>query len=783
MPAATPPAGDDAPRVSHPYAPTGPPRLILITGTAIDEQTLDNLLRTRDFAAVIPLGPSEDAATSVWERIADRPELVPHTPFKLLSLMVNASRGNLQAADDDALAYEALELTRDKPSRLLRSLSRGAQDHSGVGVAGVQLPTKFLAMPLRWLLFGAARSRLLRLTTYDGQWDVKSVRQAAGNIPAEPTAEVHPIAARARAELASIYRRSFIADCAVGGVELVFAGLREGDEAFALAAELKAESRHALAHLHYYEHHDPSQRVRTGELVGLLRDLRTGPSRFAEWHHFSATGLPGAEKPILPPKRQARRIIAWTAASLVIVLGLGLGAYAIGGGFEEDPCGEPFNRDEASGQCLPIDDGSGCVNAVLRPACEAVARQNAAIAEDDPWFTIAVALPLTFEGDDASSPTDIANQIQGAAAAQALINQNQTPKARILLVDLGPSNSEWDEAAAALLERRQDANIIAVTGLGASYEDTKLFIDRMRVEGMVVMGSTITGDNMLNGGPETNTAFRVGPTNTQEAVALAAYVREHGDLCEVFNVSDSDRSYDYSITLNEAFKAQQDEAGCAESPPRPFTYNGANVEEVNPALFNETVAALCGEIEEDSYLFFAGLSRFALPSLIRSLSLRGGACLEHRITIVTGDNASSIPHDRAVVNDLRAANVNLYYIGLAHPDQWATAGEEHRASAEQMASAVDQLMHQFGTESNLENGQALMSFDAFWVTALNAQVQGASVTADSLADQLRSYSGRTATGPLQFDERGNPVGKTLTVLAATTDLEDPVEVIDLVTSA
>jgi hypothetical protein len=57
------------------------------------------------------------------------------------------------------------------------------------------------------------------------------------------------------------------------------------------------------------------------------------------------------------------------------------------------------------------------------------------------------------------------------------------------------------------------------------------------------------------------------------------------------------------------------------------------------------------------------------------------------------------------------------------------------------------------------------------------------VTADSLADQLRSYSGRTATGPLQFDERGNPVGKTLTVLAATTDLEDPVEVIDLVTAA
>lgn len=782
MPAATPPAGTNEPPVSNPYTPTDPPRLILITGTAIDAQTLDNLQRTREFAAVIPLGPRRESTTSVWERIADRPELVPHTPFNLLSLMVDAARGNLESTDDDALAYEALELTRDKPGRLLRSLNRGAQDDSGIGVAGIQMPTKFLAMPLRWIVFGAARSRLLRLTTHDGQWDVTSVRQAAGNIPLEPTPEVHPIAARAREELANIYRRSFIADCAVGGVELVFAGVSEGDEAHELADALK-KTRDALGQLHYYEHHAPGQRLRTGELVGLLRDLRTGPSRFAEWHHFSATGLPGEEKPIVPPRQRVRRMLAWTAASLVLVLGVALGTYALGGGWDEDPCGGSFSRDEASGQCLRLDYGTGCVNAILKPACDAVARQNEAIGEDDPAFTIAVALPMSFAGDDANSPGDIANQIQGAAAAQALINQNQTPKARILLADLGPSISEWDAAAEAILKRRRDDRIIAVTGMGASYEDTKLFIDRMRNEGMVVMGSTITGDSMLNGSGDTNTTFRVAPTNAQEAVALAAFVREHGDLCEVFNVSDSDRSYDYSITLNEAFKTQQAEADCAESPPRPFTYNGANVEEVNAALFNETVAAMCGEIEADSYLFFAGLSRFALPSLIRSLGLREGDCLDHRITIITGDNASSIPHDRSVVNDLRAANVNLYYIGLAHPDQWESAGEAHRASAEQMASAVDQLLHQFGTESNLENGQALMSFDAFWVTALNAQGQGETVTADSLADQLRSFSGRTATGPLEFDERGNPIGKTLTVLAATTDLEDPVEVIDLVTAA
>jgi hypothetical protein len=245
-------------------------------------------------------------------------------------------------------------------------------------------------------------------------------------------------------------------------------------------------------------------------------------------------------------------------------------------------------------------------------------------------------------------------------------------------------------------------------------------------------------------------------------------------------VSDTDRSYDYAITLNDSFLDQQSAEGCTDAP-RPFTYNGSDISEVNPSLFNETVAAMCEEVQEDSYLFFAGLSRFALPSLIRSLSLRESACLEHKITIITGDNASSIPRDRSVVSDLRAANVELYYIGLAHPDQWEGAGAEHEQSAEQMKSAVDQLLHQFGNDANLANGQALMAYEAFRLTAVIAQGQGPTVTADSLADELRSYTGITPTGPLDFDDQGNPVNKTMTVLAATTDLDDPVEVIALVT--
>ncbi|MDA1361444.1 hypothetical protein O1R50_17585 [Glycomyces luteolus] len=783
MATTTPRAGNGDPSEnphSQPYTRADRPRLILVTGTAIDDRTLGNLLDTRAFAAVIPLGSNETRPeSSIWERFADRPELARQTPFKLLALMLDAVRGNLES-DGSALAYEALALTRDKPSRFLDALNRGSQDNAGIGVGPLQFPLKGLAIPLRWIAFGAARKRLLKLTTTDGQWDLDAVRQAAHQIP-EGDSEPNRTTDWARQELANTYRRSFIADCAVNGIELVFAGIADGDEAYELASALRAESRQSRGQLHYYEHHDPSQRARTGELFGLLRQLRTGPSRFAEWHHFGATGLSGDEQPITARRSRVRAAVSWTAVAVVLVVIAALGVFALGGGFEPDSCGEPFTRDEASGDCLRLSEGGNCVNPALKQACDAVARQNEAIGDDEDSFTVALALSMTFEGDDANSPDDIANQIQGAAAAQALINDDQYPKVRLLLTDLGPSNEEWAEAAEALVDQRREANLIAVTGLSASYEATGLFIDRMNREGLVVMGSTITGDNMLTGDPETNSAFRMGPTNTQEALALASFVREHGDLCSVFNVSDTDRSYDYSITLNESFQQQQVDEGCTDSP-RPFTYNGSDISEVNPSLFEETVAAMCQEVQEDSYLFFAGLSRFALPSLIRSLSLREQPCLEQRITIITGDNASSVPRERSLVSDMRAANVDLYYIGLAHPDQWAEAGPEHDSSAAQMKSAADQLQHQFGTNANLANGQALMSYEAFRLVALIAQGQGPTVTADSLADELRGFSGITATGPLEFDGHGNPISKTMTVLAATTDVEDPVEVIDLVVS-
>lgn len=789
MATTTPQAGNGEPSESpnsQPYVPTERPRLILVTGTAIDPQSLGNLLDTREFAAVVPFGPKEiRPGTSVWERFADRPEFARHTPFKLLSLMIDAARGNLTAADQQTLGYEALALTREKPSRLLNRLNRSEPTDPGVGVglnlvfASIEMPVKFTRL-LRGLFFSGARKRLINLTTHDDRWDVVSVQQAARQIP-DDTSAPSATADRARSEQAEVYGRSFIADCAVNGIELVFAGAADGDDAHELAAALKTARRGSTGQLHYYEHRSPSQSIRAGELIGLLRDLRTGTSRFAQWDHFGATGLPNADGPIVPSKER-RRVIAWTIALATVVAVLATLITLWGNGtFDKPPCGEPFERDATTDQCERVSEGGNCVNPILMPACEAVARQNAAVGDDEDAFTIALALSMTFEGDDANSPGDIANQIQGAAAAQALINESQSPKLRLLLTDLGPSNAAWDEAAEVLLDRRAEENLIAVAGLSTSYETTKLFIDRMNREGLVVMGSTITGDNMLTGNEETNSAFRVAPTNTQEAEALAAFVREHGDLCSVFNVSDSDRSYDYATSLNEAFQAQQAAEGCA-SAPRPFTFNGSNVSEVNPSLFEETVTAMCEEVREDSYLFFAGLSRFALPSLIRSLTLRKGPCLEHRITIITGDNASSVPHDRSLVADMRGANVDLYYIGLAHPDQWEEAGPEHLSSSEQMKSAVDQLLHQFGTDANLANGQALMSYEAVRITALIAQGQGPTVTADSLADELRDFSGITATGPLEFDGHGNPVGKTMTVLAATTDVQDPVEVIDLVSS-
>ncbi|MCD0442936.1 hypothetical protein LO763_04760 [Glycomyces sp. A-F 0318] len=771
MPEPTPAGGTPASTASADFAPGRRPHLVLVVGAAPSAKGLENLRRSTDWSAVVQFDSTEPARVAAIA-LADAPEFARRTPFRYLSMMLNARRGNLTAATETERKWEALADAGPRAGRFLGWLNRSSgSDWGSVNLPFLQLPLQaLLAVPLRWALYGAARRRMVKATSQDGRWDVETVLEATAQLPAE--GEPGDSAAEgARAELAAVYRRAFVTDCSHSRVELVLTGLGEGDRASLLAAELAGLAEDGVT---AYEHRRADQPAGAGAVNQTLKTLRTRVSRYAQWHYFA----------VRPPQVRAGALWAVTGlAVLTVAAVLAALAFQLIPGPGAADCASPFARDAATERCLPVSDGANCQDPVLMPACDAIARQNEAVGTDEPAFTLALALPMTFEGDDANVPQDILNQMQGAAAAQALINQGQSPKMRLLLADLGSNNSAWEPAADAVLERRRDHNIIGVTGLSSSFETTKRFIDRMSQEGLVVMGSTITGDSMLTDGSEENSSFRVGPTNTQEATALAALVRERSDLCTVFNVSDSDRGYDYAITLNEAFKREQEAAGCAEDPPRPFAYDGSVITELNPSSFTQTVEDVCAEIESDSYLFFAGLSRFALPSLIRSLSLRDAACLQHEVTIITGDNAASIPHNRAVVNDLRGANVQLYYIGLAHPDQWASADEGFEDSAALMAGAVEQLMHQFGADTNLENGQALMSFEALYVTALNAQVQGPTVTAASLAEALREYSGRTATGPLRFDEFGNPVGKAMTVLTATTNLDDPVEVVDLVTAA
>jgi ABC-type branched-subunit amino acid transport system substrate-binding protein len=776
MPLPTPAEGTPAPPAAVDFTPGRPPHLVLVVGSAPNAKGIENLRRSTDWAAVVPFGSTEPARVAAIA-LADAPEFSRRTPFRYLSMMLNARRGNLTAATETERKWEALADAMPRAGSFLAWLNRSSgSDWGSVTLPFLQLPIQaLLAVPLRWALYGVARRRMVKATTEDGRWDVETVLEATAQLPAEDESD-DSAAEGARDELAAVYRRAFVTDCSHSRIELVLTGLGEGDQASRLAAELGRVEGEA-GEITAYEHRRADQPAEAGVVNRTLKTLRTRVSRYAQWSYFG----------VRPPRAHSGAVAAAVglAAFTVIAVAAALVLQVVSGSGAED-CAPPFGRDAATERCLPVSDGSNCTDPVLKPACEVIARQNEAVGEDEDAFTLALALPMTFDGDDANVPTDIRNQIQGAAAAQKLINDGLSPKVRLLLTDLGSKNSAWEPAAEAIVERRDDLKIIGVTGLSSSFEDTESFIDRMSEEDLVVMGSTITGDGMFTDGPEENSSFRVAPTNTHEATALAAFIRERSDLCSVFNVSDHNRSYDYAITLNEAFKREQEAAGCVEKP-RPSTYDGSVVTELNPSLFNQIVGDVCAEIEGDSYLFFAGHSGFALPSLIRSLSTRGGShddtCMEHEITIVTGDNAASIPHNPAVVHDLRAANVQLYYIGLAHPDQWKTAGGEFDDSAEFMESAVKQLEDQFGADADLENGQALMSYEALYVTALNAQVQGPTVTAASLAEALRGYSGHTATGPLRFDESGNPIGKTMTVLRATTNLDEPVAVVDLVTAA
>jgi ABC-type branched-subunit amino acid transport system substrate-binding protein len=773
-------------------------RMILVVGSERDKDNLDKLTETGLFGGWLDLGArDQEDRLDFWEHLADRVRRERFLRLPHLELAVRAATIGFPEKSAAERLWRALDWMndlrtgREHGSSFLHKLNNNVDSEVGVGALGLQVPWRVPVIIIRWLCFGltGARSRFKRATTAANQWMVdranrlrRGVAQIRDRLGAEDRA-AGADSGEGRA-LAQLYRRAFLLDCIEQRIELVFAGALDGDRAAELLAELQAVSEgHGAAEVHSYEREPlrDAGPVPAGSGRGLV-SLIYGPAEFARWHYCSfARRSEPANPEIEAPTNISRRRVWIPVTSGIAAIALVAAVIVYVSGLLGDDCGLDFGPN-AEGRCSPVSDGTNCLKEEMRKVCEVIAEQNEAIEGD--YFTIVVALPMTFEGDDSNLERDIVNQLQGAAAAQESMN-TLSPRARLLLADLGSQNSDWEDAAEAILAIRKEENIVAVTGFGSSYEDTKEFIEQMAVGGIVAMGSTITGDDMISGGDGPNMTFRVSPTNGQEAQAIADFIQIDADICETLIVVDIDKRYSYAASLEKGFKTRQDEACGGRRRNLPLSYNGSEIRDIETAIFNRIVKDMCEVIDGDTQVLFAGLSLQALPEFLASLKGRSeyDDCSEHRITLITGDNTSSVLYNADFVQSMSTTtNLELYFVGLAHPDQWENADEGISESAKVMNSAVGKLTERFSGEENfnLLNGQALMAFEAVFVICQSARLEGSDVDSKALAERLRNYNDIGLSGRLQFDPEGNPIDKTMVMLRATGSENDPVEVVGLI---
>ncbi|MFD1659289.1 ABC transporter substrate-binding protein [Streptomyces caeni] len=315
----------------------------------------------------------------------------------------------------------------------------------------------------------------------------------------------------------------------------------------------------------------------------------------------------------------------------------------------------------------------------------------------------------------------------------------------------------------------------AVTGIGLSTDNNKAAVKALTGRGIPVVGSSITADNLANGGgkdPFPGLA-RVAPTNSDSARALASFARvSAGRALLVY-----DRPGDpYTRTLQSAFERLT--AG-SPYPPQPFSPPADRTQEGTTAnQFRQITQLVCDTPKTTDTVLFAG-RHTQLRQFVNALGARG--CMDHRLTLLTGDEGSYLTGDRRLDRAALTRNLSLRYTALAHPDAWK--GEKATTGGSPAdAAALDALIGRSGREPVgpvgpvvLDDGQLIIAHDAMRLVVQGVrEATPSGRVAPALGDVVNEWSlmkgsqrVNGASGWICLDVHGNPYDKAVPIVELT----------------
>ncbi|MEU2064111.1 hypothetical protein [Streptomyces sp. NPDC013455] len=443
-------------------------------------------------------------------------------------------------------------------------------------------------------------------------------------------------------------------------------------------------------------------------------------------------------------------------------------------------CAAGVSRPAGTDECVGVASGPyDFRQPLLRDVVEAIGRENDRLKPGG-YVTVAMMLPYT-----SGSPTnlnDIRHQLQGAYLAQYQANHDangQRPQIRLVLANPGATGAHWRPTVTQLAAMTTGPDRLrAVVGIGQSTDPNKQAVRELTRQGIPVVGSSITADDLANGqrgrDPFPGLA-RVAPTNTDEARALASFAKVSAGKALLVYDKPGDP---YTRTLRHSFAAL-----IKGSPyePQPFTPPADRSEEGTTAnTFRQITHLVCDTSRETDTILFAG-RHTQLRQFINALGGRG--CQDRKFTVLTGDEASYLTHEKELDRGALRHNLSVRYTSLAHPDAWTkdparTGGSaaDFTALRDLLTAAAREPMGPIGSTA-LDDGQLIIGYDALRLAVHGIrEAVPAGRTVPTLADvglQWPQVKGSLrvagASGWICLDVHGNPYDKAVPVVELTPE--------------
>ncbi|MFC9927076.1 ABC transporter substrate-binding protein [Streptomyces sp. NPDC127190] len=477
-----------------------------------------------------------------------------------------------------------------------------------------------------------------------------------------------------------------------------------------------------------------------------------------------------------------RRVLALLVA-VALVAGVVFAVRALT--HEDLSCAPGVSRAAAGDECVGVATGGEPYDfgqPALRPVAQAIADENATLKQGS-YVTVAMMLPYT--ATSATSLTDIRHQLQGAYLAQYQANHRangQTPQIRLVLASPGTADDgshPWQRTVDELVTMARGADRLrAVAGIGQSTDIGKAVVRALTRQGVPVIGSSISADDLANGQHDKDPfpgLARVSPTNTDEARALASFAKVNAGRAVLVYDKPGDP---YTETLKSSFQAL-----IKGSPygAQPFTPPADRSQEgTTPNTFRQITTLLCGTSQTTDTVLFAG-RHTQLRQFINALGARG--CQNRRFTVLTGDEASYLTHDGLLDRDALRHNLSVRYTALAHPDAWrtnppATGGSaaDYATMEKLVTAAARKPVGPIGPVA-LDDGQLIIGYDT-----VNLAVDGIrqAVPDGAYVPELRDVGLQwpQVKGPLRVNgasgwicltAHGNPYDKAVPIVELTPD--------------